>query len=58
MICLGLHSNVMLRFMVLAFQDPPLCCSTVYDVDYQLQDGAEGGECAPGGSSASQLRQH
>ncbi len=28
MICLGIHSNVMLRFMVQAFQDPPLCSST------------------------------
>jgi hypothetical protein len=28
MICLGMHSNVMLRFMVQAFQDPPLCSST------------------------------
>ncbi len=29
MICLGMHSNVMLRFMVQAFKDPPLCSSTV-----------------------------
>jgi hypothetical protein len=28
MICLGIHSNVMLRFMVQAFQDPPLCSGT------------------------------
>jgi hypothetical protein len=28
MLCLGMHSNVMLRFMVQAFQDPPLCSST------------------------------
>ncbi len=33
MICLGIHSNVMLRFMVQAFQDPRLCSSAVYDVD-------------------------
>jgi hypothetical protein len=52
MICLGMHSNVMLRFLVQA-----LCSRTVYDVD-QLQDGAEGGESAAGGSSASQPRQH
>jgi hypothetical protein len=26
--CLGMHSNVMHRFMVQAFQDPPLCSST------------------------------
>ncbi len=58
MICLGMHSNVMLHFMVQAFQDPPLCSSTVYDIDDQLQDGAEGGECASGGSSATQPRQH
>jgi hypothetical protein len=30
MLCLGMHSNVMLRFVVQAFQDPPLCSSTVY----------------------------
>ncbi len=30
MICLGMHSNVMLRFMVQAFQNPPLCSSTVF----------------------------
>ncbi len=30
MICLGMHSNVMLRFMVQAFQDPPLCSSTLF----------------------------
>ncbi len=28
MLCLGMHSNVMLRFMGQAFQDPPLCSST------------------------------
>jgi hypothetical protein len=28
MLCLGMHSNVMHRFMVQAFQDPPLCSST------------------------------
>ncbi len=28
MICLGMHSNVMLRFMVQAFMDPPLSSST------------------------------
>ncbi len=28
MLCLGMHSNVMLCFMVQAFQDPPLCNST------------------------------
>jgi len=27
MICSGMHSNVMLRFMVQAFQDPQLCSS-------------------------------
>ncbi len=48
----------MLHFMVQAFQDPPLCRSTDYDVDDQLQDGAEGGECASGVSSASQPKQH
>jgi hypothetical protein len=26
---LGMHSNVMLRFMVQAFQDPPLCSRTI-----------------------------
>ncbi len=29
MICSGMHSNLMLRFMVQAFQDPPLCRSTL-----------------------------
>jgi hypothetical protein len=29
MICSGMHSNVMLCFMVQAFQDPPLCSSTL-----------------------------
>ncbi len=29
MICLGMHYNVMLCFMVQAFQDPPLCSSTL-----------------------------
>jgi hypothetical protein len=28
MLRLGIHSNVMHRFMVQAFQDPPLCSST------------------------------
>jgi hypothetical protein len=28
MLCSGMHSNVMHRFMVQAFQDPPLCGST------------------------------
>ncbi len=28
MICWGMHSNVILRFMVQAFPDPPLCSST------------------------------
>jgi hypothetical protein len=27
-LCLGMHTNVMLRFMVQALQDPPLCSST------------------------------
>jgi hypothetical protein len=27
-LCLEMHSNVMLRFMVQALQDPPLCSST------------------------------
>ncbi len=31
-LCLGMHSNVMHRFMVQAFQDPPFCSSTVLDV--------------------------
>ena len=30
MICLGMHSNVMLRFMVQAFQDPPLCIAAPF----------------------------
>jgi hypothetical protein len=29
-LCLGMHSNVMLRFMVQVLQDLPLCSSTVY----------------------------
>jgi hypothetical protein len=33
MLCLGMHSIVMLRFMVQAFQDTPLCSSTrIYQV--------------------------
>ncbi len=28
MICLGMHINVMLRFMAQVFQNPPLCSST------------------------------
>jgi hypothetical protein len=28
MLCLGMHCNVMVRFMVHALQDPPLCSST------------------------------
>jgi hypothetical protein len=28
-LCLGMHSNVMHRFMVQAFQDPPFCSSTL-----------------------------
>jgi len=27
-LCLGMHSNVMHRFMVQPFQDPPFCSST------------------------------
>jgi hypothetical protein len=30
MVCLGMHSYVMLHFMVQAFQDPPLSSSTVF----------------------------
>jgi hypothetical protein len=30
MISLGMHSTVMLCFMVQAFQDPPLCSSTLF----------------------------
>ncbi len=29
MLCLGIHSNAMLHFMVQALKDPPLCSSTV-----------------------------
>ncbi len=29
-LCLGMHSYVMLRFMVQALQDPPLCSSTEF----------------------------
>ena len=28
LLCLGIHSNVMLRFMVRALQDPPICSNT------------------------------
>jgi hypothetical protein len=28
MVCLGIHQNVIHRFMVQALQDPPLCSST------------------------------
>ncbi len=28
MLCLGMHCNVILRFMVQVLQDPPLCSST------------------------------
>ncbi len=31
-LCLGMHSNVKHRFMVQAFQDPPVCSITVLDV--------------------------
>jgi hypothetical protein len=30
MLCLGMHCNVMLRFMVQALQNPPLCSSTTF----------------------------
>ncbi len=40
MTCLGMHSNVMLRFMVHAFQDPPLC-STVAPSYQNYQNVAE-----------------
>ena len=30
MLCLGMHCNVMLRFMVQALQDPSLCTSTAF----------------------------
>jgi hypothetical protein len=36
MICFGMHSNVMLRFMVQAFQDPPLCSSTMSECVTQV----------------------
>jgi hypothetical protein len=29
MVCLGMHSNLMIHLMVQAFQDPPLGSSTV-----------------------------
>ncbi len=32
MLCLGMHSNMMLRFMVQALQDPPLCSSTFFNL--------------------------
>jgi hypothetical protein len=32
MVYLGMHSNVMLRFMVQALQDPQLCSSTDQNV--------------------------
>jgi hypothetical protein len=35
MLCLGMHSYVMLRFMVQAFQDPPLCSSIIPEVGKQ-----------------------
>ncbi len=37
MLCLGMHSNVMHRFMVQAFQDPSLCSST-YEIAVVVGD--------------------
>jgi hypothetical protein len=31
MLCLGMHSNVMHRFMVQAFQDPTLCTVAAFN---------------------------
>ncbi len=36
MLCLGMHSNVMHRFMVQAFQDPPLCSSTINQLPFSI----------------------
>ncbi len=46
MLCLGMHRNVMLRFMAQAFQDPPLCRSTVFVLWslHLLSHGGENGE--------------
>jgi hypothetical protein len=38
-LCLGMHSNMMHRFMVQAFQDPPFCSSTL--PSSSLIDGAQ-----------------
>ncbi len=32
MLCLGMHINLMLRFMVQALQDPRLCSSTFFNL--------------------------
>ncbi len=39
-LCLGMHSNVMLRFMQ-ALQDLPLCSSTVLTKDEQIMGNKE-----------------
>ncbi len=44
MLCLGMHSNVMLRFMVQALQDPPLCSSTISTAVENVQHGDLNGE--------------
>jgi len=48
MLCLGMHSNVMLRFKVQALQDPPLCSSTVSKYMYQTLWTVEGAGAAAG----------
>jgi hypothetical protein len=48
MLCLGMHSNVMLRFIVQALQDPPLCSSTVSNYIYQTLRTVEGAGAAAG----------
>ncbi len=48
MLCLGMHSNVMLRFKVQALQVPPLCSSTVSKYMYQTLWTVEGAWAAAG----------
>jgi hypothetical protein len=64
MLCLGTHSNVMHRFMVQAFQEPPLCSSTRFCKFFGVPDDCGVELCSVdvddvcGGGNAEHPHQH
>jgi len=59
MLCLGIHSNVMHRFMVQVFQDPQFCSSTVYTTRTELHmDVPEDASHRPAAEGHQQQQEH